>query len=117
MAPAPRCHGGQVAWQAAAWPCRTHRRTVRQLASRAAPLTRSDQQARPGAEVLCQLLTERIRSGELPVGRTLPSEKTLQQDYGLSRGSVRKAVQVLRERGLVDTVPQRGTFVVQRPAS
>jgi DNA-binding GntR family transcriptional regulator len=47
-----------------------------------------------------------------PSGRTIPSEKTLVQDYGLSRGTVRKAVQVLRERGIVDTVPQRGTYVI-----
>jgi len=61
---------------------------------------------------LADILTERIRSGELPVGRTIPSEQRLMQDYGLSRGTVRKAVLVLRERGLVDTVPQRGTFVL-----
>jgi GntR family transcriptional regulator len=64
---------------------------------------------------LADILVERIRSGELVVGRTIPSEKTLQQDYGLSRGSVRAAVEVLRERGLVDTVPQRGTFVIKIP--
>ena len=63
---------------------------------------------------LADILAAHIRSGKLPVGRTIPSEKTLQQDYGLSRGTVRKTVQVLRERGLVDTVPQRGTFVVKR---
>ena len=34
------------------------------------------------------------------------------QEYELSRGSARKAVSVLRERGLVDTVPHRGTFVI-----
>jgi DNA-binding GntR family transcriptional regulator len=61
---------------------------------------------------LADILTEQIRSGALPVGRTIPSEKALIQDYGLSRGTVRKAVEVLRERQLVDTVPQRGTFVI-----
>ncbi len=61
---------------------------------------------------LADILSGRIRSGELPAGRTMPSEKALEQEFGLSRGSVRKAVQVLRERGLVDTVPQRGTFVL-----
>ncbi len=64
---------------------------------------------------LADILTERIRSGELPIGRTIPSEKTLQQEFGLARGSVRMAVKVLRERGLVETIPQRGTFVVARP--
>ncbi len=61
---------------------------------------------------LADILTAQIASGELPRGRTIPSEQALQQEYGLSRGSVRKAVQVLRERKLVDTVPQRGTFVI-----
>jgi DNA-binding GntR family transcriptional regulator len=61
---------------------------------------------------LADVLEARIRAGELPAGRTIPSEKTLMQEFGLSRGSVRKAVAVLRERRLVDTVPQRGTFVI-----
>jgi GntR family transcriptional regulator len=61
---------------------------------------------------LADIIEQRINSGELRVGRTIPSEQTLMQDYGLSRGSVRKAVSVLRERGLVDTVPHRGTFVI-----
>ena len=63
---------------------------------------------------LADILAGQIESGELPVGRTIPSEKTLQETYDLGRGTVRKAVMVLRERGLVDTVPQRGTFVIPR---
>jgi GntR family transcriptional regulator len=61
---------------------------------------------------LADILEARIAAGGLPRGRAIPSEKVLQQEFGLSRGSVRKAVQVLRERNLVDTVPQRGTFVI-----
>jgi DNA-binding GntR family transcriptional regulator len=53
----------------------------------------------------------RIKAGELKPGQPIPSEKTLQQDYGVARGTVRQAVAVLRDRGLVITVPQRGTFV------
>jgi DNA-binding GntR family transcriptional regulator len=61
---------------------------------------------------LADIIERRIKSGELRVGRTIPSEQTLMQEHSLSRGSVRKAVSVLRERGLVDTVPHRGTFVI-----
>ena len=61
---------------------------------------------------LANILTAQIESGELRVGRTIPSEKVLQETYGVGRGTVRSAVMVLRERGLVDTVPQRGTFVL-----
>jgi len=61
---------------------------------------------------LADLLEAQIKSGELARGRTIPSESRLVQEHGVSRGTVRKAVMVLRERGLVDTVPQRGTFVL-----
>lgn len=61
---------------------------------------------------VANLIEARIRAGEFPVGRTIPSETTLVQTYGVSRGSVRRAVGVLRERGLVETVAQRGTFVI-----
>jgi GntR family transcriptional regulator len=61
---------------------------------------------------LADILEARIRSGELRRGRMIPSESTLQQQYGVSRGTVRKAVAVLRERGLVDTVEHRGSFVL-----
>lgn len=69
----------------------------------------------PAYVQLADLIAERIGSGELPVGRTIPSEKTLQQEYGVGRNTARQAVKVLRERGLVDTVPQRGTFVIRHP--
>ncbi len=68
----------------------------------------------PAYVQLADLIAARIEAGELPVGRTIPSEKQLQETYGVGRGTVRRAVAVLRERRLVDTVPQRGTFVLPR---
>lgn len=61
---------------------------------------------------LSRILEARITSGELPPGRLIPSETRLMQEYGLARGTVRKAIGLLRERGLVATVAQRGTFVL-----
>ena len=66
---------------------------------------------------LADLLALRIERGELEAGKPLPSESTLQQEYGLARGTVRAAVRVLRERGLVATMPQRGTYVLPRPGA
>lgn len=63
---------------------------------------------------LADLLAARIECGDLEAGKPLPSESTLRQEYGLARGTVRAAVRVLRERGLVVTVPQRGTYVLAR---
>ena len=59
-------------------------------------------------------LRSRIESGELAPGDVLPSEKELTDVTGLARITVRKAVRVLREEGLVYTVAQRGTYVARR---
>lgn len=57
----------------------------------------------------------RIAKGQLKPGLPIPSEKDLQDEYEVARGTARAAVRLLRERGLVVTVPQRGTYVIERP--
>lgn len=60
---------------------------------------------------LAAVLRRRIESGELQPGRAIPSEATLVQTYGVARGTARKAVEALRDEGLVVTVPGRGSYV------
>lgn len=57
----------------------------------------------------------RIEAGELLPDRPIPSENQLVQQYGVARGTARKTIQLLRERGLVVTVVGRGTFVISEP--
>lgn len=52
-----------------------------------------------------------IQAGRLNKGDRIPSEKTIEQTYGVARGTARRAIEELRERGLAVTVPQRGTYV------
>lgn len=59
-------------------------------------------------------LTAEIERGDLAPNRPVPSESQLCQRYGVARNTVRSAVAVLREKGLVYTVPQRGTYVRDR---
>ena len=66
---------------------------------------------------LAALLTEQIRSGVLAPGRPVPSESRLQQEYGVARGTARKAIALMREQGLVHTVAGKGTYVGQPPSS
>jgi GntR family transcriptional regulator len=56
----------------------------------------------------------RIHRGELQPNRPIPSENQLVQEYGIARGTARKAIELLRDRGLVTTVVGRGTFVLPR---
>jgi len=65
----------------------------------------------PLYEQLADILRRMITAGELQPRSPLPSESYLQQEHGVSRGTVRMAMRVLREEGLVVTITGRGTFV------
>jgi DNA-binding GntR family transcriptional regulator len=58
------------------------------------------------------VLRQRIADGTI-TGR-LPSERDLQQEFGVAPMTTRKAVRQLAEEGLVTTVAGRGTFVVRK---
>ena len=53
----------------------------------------------------------RIERGELKSGDRLAPERELAADYGVSYDTIRRAAEVLRERGLIRTVHGKGTFV------
>jgi GntR family transcriptional regulator len=55
--------------------------------------------AEPLWQQLADVLRSKIESGELPAGRVIPSEATLSQEYGLSRGTVVKALDALERDG------------------
>jgi GntR family transcriptional regulator len=55
------------------------------------------------------ILRQRIADGEL-TGR-LPGERYMAADYGVAVGTIRKAVALLREEGLVETVHGWGSYV------
>lgn len=60
-------------------------------------------------------LREAIQSGEYPPGSALPSESQLIRQLGVSRMTVRQALQLLRTEGLVVAEHGRGVFVRRRP--
>ena len=64
-------------------------------------------------EQLAAILRDGIDRGEYAAGRALPSETTLMQQHGLARETVRKAVRVLRDEGLVQIVQGRGAYVTE----
>ena len=59
-------------------------------------------------------LLNSIRSGEYAVGTRLPSEMELADQYGVSRITSKKALEMLANRGLVFRRPGKGTFVTAR---
>jgi GntR family transcriptional regulator len=59
-------------------------------------------------------LRDKIESGVLGHGSQLPTELKLRERYDASRNTVREAVRWLMNRGLVETRPGHGTFVVEK---
>lgn len=60
-------------------------------------------------------IARRITSGELAPGARLRAERELAEYYEVAYGTVRRAMAVLRERGLIETIQGRGTFVIAQP--
>ncbi|ACZ84829.1 GntR family transcriptional regulator [Streptosporangium roseum] len=65
-------------------------------------------------EQLAEILRQRIRAGELKPRQVLPSESHLQDEHGVSRGTVRRAMQALGKQGWTVTIQGRGTYVAER---
>jgi GntR family transcriptional regulator len=61
---------------------------------------------------LLMSLREKIRRAEWPVGANLPTEAELSEQYGVSRITVRHALQLLEQDGLIRKARARRTEVV-----
>jgi DNA-binding GntR family transcriptional regulator len=59
-------------------------------------------------------IVARIDSGELAPGAKLPSSRELQEQYDTSHMTVRTAITILRDRGLVESVSGVGVFVTEK---
>lgn len=57
-------------------------------------------------------IEKRIKTGQLPKGSRLPGERDLAAEYGVATATARRATALLRDRGLVTTIPVKGSFVV-----
>jgi len=65
----------------------------------------------PKYAVIAADLQARIRSGEYPSGRPLPPQRSLSEAYGVTLMTLRQALQVLAERGLIVQRAGKDTLV------
>lgn len=72
-------------------------------------------------DVVLTWLETGLRTGQLRVGQRLPSERSLAERFGISRGSVREAIRVLDAMGLVrsgvGSGPNAGAVVISEPSA
>ncbi|BDB29423.1 FadR family transcriptional regulator (plasmid) [Cupriavidus sp. P-10] len=64
-----------------------------------------------GAKALAAYLAGEIASGRMGDGMKLPAERHLSEQFGTSRGAVRRVLQDLKDRGLITQSVGSGTFV------
>jgi DNA-binding GntR family transcriptional regulator len=65
-------------------------------------------------EQVADHLAARIEARELPPGSKLPPERDLAAEYQVAYNTMRRAMDVLRKRGLVVTMHGRGTYVTEQ---
>ncbi len=62
-------------------------------------------------------LRRRIESGAWRAGEQIPPEPVLMQEFGVSRGTVRQAIDTLVRHGMLQRQQGRGTFVNRPPVA
>lgn len=60
---------------------------------------------------LAAALRARVVAGEWPPGTALPAEQTLAAEHGVALGTLRHALALMAEQGLIERLHGRGTFV------
>src|SRR6516225_6140544 len=68
----------------------------------------------PMYRLIAEDVRQKIESGQLAGGSRLPTELEFREQYDASRNTVRDAIKWLTTRGLVETRPGQGTFVVRK---
>lgn len=76
-----------------------------------APITRYE----TAYEVVASRIRRRIMGGEWEWRTPLPSEYALAEHYGVSRPTVRSAIDILVAERMVEKRPGKGTFVTWQP--
>jgi GntR family transcriptional regulator len=73
--------------------------------------------ATPYYQQLSDLLESRIATQQIEAGARLPSENDLCIEFGLSRATVRQALQLLETRGYATRVNGRGVYAIKPKSS
>lgn len=71
----------------------------------------------PPYRQIAGILRRRIESGQYLPDTRIPTESELMEAFEVARTTARRAIAVLREDGLIYTVPQRGSYVTRQPST
>lgn len=68
-------------------------------------------------EQIVKQIEDSLEKGALKAGDQLPAERELAEQFGVSRTAVREAMKALREKGLIEAFPGRGTFITSETSN
>jgi DNA-binding GntR family transcriptional regulator len=68
----------------------------------------------PPYRQVAEILRRRIAAGRYQPDTRIPTESELVEEFEVARTTARRAVGVLREEGLIYTVPNRGSYVTRQ---
>jgi GntR family transcriptional regulator len=66
---------------------------------------------------LATLFRSRIATGEWPVGSRIPNVDELAAEFAVARGTMREALGLLEEEGLLERLRAKGTFIRKSPVN
>jgi GntR family transcriptional regulator len=66
----------------------------------------------PRYRVIADVLLEEVRKGRYPLGSLLPTEAKLCERFDASRHTVREALRVITQKGLITRRPRAGSLVI-----
>lgn len=69
----------------------------------------------PKYRALADELRADIASGRLPVGGRMPTKATLMKDHDVALGTIDRALNILRDEGLIRSDQGAGTFILRKP--
>lgn len=62
------------------------------------------------------LFRRKVETGEWPLGEQIPTIDRLAEEYGVAKLTIRQALRLLEQDGLIDRFRAKGTFVKAKPA-
>jgi len=68
----------------------------------------------PPYRQIAGILRRRIEDGKYRPDTRIPTESELVEEFEVARTTARRAVSVLRDEGLIYTVPNRGSYVTRK---
>jgi DNA-binding transcriptional regulator YhcF (GntR family) len=69
----------------------------------------------PPYQHIAEALRAEIEAGRIPVGHQLPTQAALVRRFDVSRSTVQRALEKLKEDGWIDSQRGRGSYVLSRP--